>query len=352
MKSPVEIGEQSRVGQEPMNASSPDVSILLVNWNSIDYLRPCLASVYEHTKGISFEIIVVDNASYDGCSEMLRKEFPEVIFIQSDENLGFSRANNLAFQRSTGAALLFLNPDTLVLNPAISMMYATLQSAPNIGAVGCGVLNHDRSLQTHYVQASPTLLNQLLLSEFAKTMLPKSRLWGIRPLIEYDGQPREVEVVMGSCMMVKRSVFQQVGLFDERYFMFAEDVDLCYSIRQHGYAIYYVREGSVIHYGGKSSDLKEESEFSTILQRESISIFFAKTKGKPYAWLYRSGIGLSAMGRLLLIGALTPFRRSEVRRKRLAISARKWNKLLRWSVGSAPRSIVKAGKLTAKADNC
>jgi len=338
--------------QENMNPPVPDVSILLVNWNSINYLRPCLASIYEHTNGISIEIIVVDNASFDGCSEILRREFPEVIFIQSEDNLGFSKANNLAFRRSSGSALLFLNPDTLVLNCAISMMYATLQSAPGIGAVGCGVLNHDLSLQTHYVQASPTLLNQLLLSEFLKRKLPKSRLWGIRPLLEYNGKPVEVEVVMGSCMMVKRAVFEQVGFFDERYFMFAEDVDLCYSIRKHGHSIYYVREGSVIHYGGKSSDLKEESEFSTILQRESISRFFAKTKGRPYAWLYRSGIGLSAMCRLMLIAVLTPFRRSEMRRKGLAISARKWNKLLRWSVGSAPLSVLKAGSLTTKADNC
>jgi GT2 family glycosyltransferase len=333
-----------------MNSSSIDVSILLVNWNSLHYLKLCLASVYEHTKGISFEIIVVDNASYDGCGEMLRKDFPDVIFIQSDENLGFSKANNLAFRRSSGSALLFLNPDTLVLNPAIEMMYSTLESAPNIGAVGCGVLNHDRSLQTHYVQASPTFLNQLLLSEFAKKMFPKSRLWGIRPLIEYSGKPREVEVVMGSCMMVKRAVFEQIGLFDERYFMFAEDVDLCYSIRKRGYAIYYVREGSVIHYGGKSSELKEESGFSTILQRESMALFFAKTKGRGYSWLYKNAIGLSALLRLLLIAAATPFRRSEFHRQRLAMASRKWSKLLRWSMGSTSLTAEQDRKLTAKAD--
>jgi GT2 family glycosyltransferase len=335
-----------------MTLPSTDVSILLVNWNSIQYLRPCLASIYEHTKKISFEIIVVDNASYDGCSEMLRKEFPGAIFIQSDENLGFSRANNLAFQRSSGAALLFLNPDTLVLNPAIEMMHATLNSAPRIGAVGCGVLNYDRSLQMHYVQASPTLLNQLLLSEFAKRKLPRSRLWGVRPLIEYSGKPMEVEVVMGSCMMVKRPVFEEIGLFDERYFMFAEDVDLCHSIRKHGYSIYYVREGSVIHYGGKSSELKEESHFSTILQRESISLFFSKTKGKAYSWLYRSGIGLAAMFRLVLIAAATPFRRGEFHRERLMMASRKWVTLLRWSMGSASLTTQKGGKLNTKVDNC
>jgi GT2 family glycosyltransferase len=133
--------------------------------------------------------------------------------------------------------------------------------------------------------------------------------------------------------------------------MFAEDVDLCFSIRKFGYSIYYVREGSVIHYGGKSSELKEESDFSTILQRESIALFFAKTKGRAYTWLYKDLIGLSALLRLMLIAALMLFRRSESHRKRLASSARKWNKLLRWSLG-APSLIAQQGrKLAEKADN-
>lgn len=330
-----------------MSPSTVDVSIILVNWNSVNYLRACLASVYRYTRKVTFEILVVDNASFDGSAEMLQNEFPDVIFIQSQQNLGFSKANNLAFERSSGSAILFLNPDTLVLNPAIEMMYAALQSAPHIGAVGGGVLNDDHSLQMHYVQAFPTILNQMLLSNFAKRLLPKSNLWGLRPLIEYSGKPAEVEVVMGSVLMVKRSVFEEIGFFDERYFMFAEDVDLCWSIRKHGYSIYYVREGSIIHYGGKSSDFQEESHFSTILQRESTVLFLVKTRGKLYAWLYKISIGVSALGRLLVITIQRPFRRNQISQRRLEIASKKWKKLLRWSVGLESMASNAESTLTA-----
>jgi GT2 family glycosyltransferase len=328
-----------------------ELSIILVNWNSINYLRPCLASVYQHTKRIKFEVIVIDNASYDGCAEMLHNEFPEVIFIQSEQNLGFSKANNLAFQRASGAAVLFLNPDTLVLNSAIEMMHSNLVLMPQLGAVGCGVLNHDHSLQTHYVQSYPTILNQLFSSESAKRMFPKSRLWGMRSMIEHSEEPVAVEVVMGSCLMVKRSVFEEIGMFDERYFMFAEDVDLCYFIRAGGYLVYYVREGSVIHYGGKSSDKKEESFFSTILQRESMLLFFTKTRGHAYAFLYRTTVGLSALVRLPLIVLIAVFRRNETSRKQLMVASSKWKKLLRWSIGLESVKPLTTTRLTAKTGN-
>jgi GT2 family glycosyltransferase len=177
-------------------------------------------------------------------------------------------------------------------------------------------------------------------------------LWGLRPLVEYNGKPAEVEAVMGSVLMVKRSVFEEIGLFDERYFMFAEDVDLCWSIQKHGYSIYYVREGSIIHHGGKSSDFQEETHFSAILQRESVTLFLAKTRGKFYAWLYKYAMGVSALGRLLLITTLIPFRTGEVNQRRLKLASRKSKKLLRWSLGLESITPNADSTLTAKPDNC
>src|SRR5215467_7472730 len=118
-----------------------DVSVILVNWNSADLLRQCLASVFRLTSSVSLEVIVVDNASYDGADKMLQKNFPQVRFIQSSENFGFARANNLAFQSSTGRNVLFLNPDTVILGSAIAVMSATLDDCPEAGAVGCKILN-------------------------------------------------------------------------------------------------------------------------------------------------------------------------------------------------------------------
>jgi GT2 family glycosyltransferase len=316
-----------------------DVSIIIVNWNSVDFLRECIASVMAMTQDVIYEIIVIDNASYDGSQEMLRREFPQVLYIQSDKNLGFSKANNLAFELSVGTALLFLNPDTVVLNSAVSNMFVHLSSSPTIGAVGAGVLNTDKTLQMHYVQAFPTIFNQILVSESAKKWLPKSKMWGIRPLLEYAGHPVEVDVVMGSCVMVKRAVFVEAGRFDEDYFMYAEDVALCYAIRKCGYRIDYVRDAAVIHHGGKSSDLKEESQFSIVMPRESMVTYFTKTKGKPYATIYKWAMAVSASGRLLLIALVVPFKRTQIEKRRLAAGAKKWRTVLRWSLGLETLSV-------------
>ncbi|SRR6266404_189848 len=310
-----------------------ELSIIIVNWNSAEYLRECVASIFANTAGISFEVIVVDNASYDGSGKMLLREFPDVLFIQSEQNLGFSKANNLAFERSSGSSLLFLNPDTVILNAAVAIMHSHLNSSPRIGAVGSGVLNTDLSMQTHYVQAFPTILNQVLVSESAKHMFPKSKLWGIRSILEYDGHPVNVEVVAGSCVMVKRAVFEKAGRFDEDYFMYAEDVSLCYAIRKCGYQIQYVRDASVIHHGGKSSEFKEESRFSIVMQRESLALYFNKTRGTGYATIYRCATAICAFCRLLLIAGAVPFRRSLPNRRRLLAISRKWKTVLRWSLG-------------------
>ncbi len=310
-----------------------ELSIIIINWNSAGYLRECIASIYAHTAQMLFEIIVVDNASFDGAREMLRQEFPEVIFIQSNQNVGFSKANNLAYEKSSGSALLFLNPDTVVLNSAIAMMYSHLNSSPRIGAVGSGVLNTDLSLQTHYVQAFPTILNQVLVSESAKRMFPKSSLWGLRPILEYDGHPVDVEVIAGSCVMVKREVFEETGRFDEDYFMYSEDVALCFAIRKCGYQIHYVREASVIHHGGKSSECKEESQFSIVMPRESMVLYFTKTRGNGYARLYKCTTAIAAFCRLLLIAAAIPFKWSVPNRRRLSSIFGKWKTVLRWSLG-------------------
>lgn len=318
-----------------------DVSIIIVNWNSADYLRKCVGSVLETTKDISYEIIVIDNASYDGSKEMLEREFPQVLYIQSDKNLGFSKANNLAYEKSSGSALMFLNPDTVVLNSAVSLMFKHLNSSPEIGAVGAGVLNMDGSLQMHYVQAIPTILNQMLVSETAKKWFPKAKMWGIRQLLDYDGTPVEVEIVMGSCVMVKRDVFEKIGRFDEDYFMYAEDVALCYAVRKFGRRIDYVRDAAVIHYGGKSSDVKEESQFSIVMPRESMVIFFTKTRGKAYATLYKWATAIFAFGRLVLITSAAPFKRTLLDKKRLAMVAKKWKTVLRWSLGLETLSVSK-----------
>src|ERR1019366_1850950 len=232
-----------------------DLSVIFVNWNSADYLRDAVASVRQHTSGISYEIIVVDNASPRGAgeSEILERQLSDVTLIKSAQNLGFAGANNLGFRQSSGRNILFLNPDTKLTSPAIRQMLLRLDTLPNAGIVGCKLLNGDLSLQTSCVQTFPTILNQVLDTDYLRLRWPNCRLWGTASLFSQSPDPAEVEVISGACLMIKREVFERVGCFTEDYFMYAEDLDLCYKVHRAGFRNYYVKEASLIHYGGKSS---------------------------------------------------------------------------------------------------
>ena len=138
-----------------------ELSIIFVNWNSVNWLRECIPSIQEHTHGIDYEIIVVDNASPECGVDALKEEFPDIVLIKSNENLGFSGANNVGFRESKGECVLFLNPDTKLVNPAINFMLQGLRSLPGAGIVGCKLLNGDGSVQTSSIMKFPGILNQV-----------------------------------------------------------------------------------------------------------------------------------------------------------------------------------------------
>jgi GT2 family glycosyltransferase len=306
------------------------ISIIIINWNSLEYLRECLASIYRETKDVKFEIIVVDNDSQDDCT-LLVDEFPAIRLVQAGENLGFARANNLAFQHSGGELLLFLNPDTELTGDCLSTMAHYLDAHPEVGAVGARLLNSDGSVQTSCVQAFPTIWNQVLDCELLRGRFPESRLWGTRALIE--GEPPYAEVISGACFLVKRDVFENVGGFGEEYFMYADDLDLSYKIKAVGYKIHCLRECTVVHHGSKSSSQRRE-HFSDVVQRNSIAIFLEKTRGPLYARAYRSAIAAMACARLLLTPCVALLYSSRLLRRRSPLSvAKKWTMILGWAIG-------------------
>jgi N-acetylglucosaminyl-diphospho-decaprenol L-rhamnosyltransferase len=308
-----------------------DLSIIIVNWNSREYLRKCIESVRAHAGDQAIEIVVIDSASFDGCGEMLREQFPDVRFVQSETNLGFARANNIAFESSTGATVLFLNPDTEVVGPALAVMYTALHSVDHAGIVGCRLLNDDGTVQTSCVQAIPTILNQLLDAEALRTRWPRLGLWGTAPLYDQSQAPSEIEAISGACLMIRRSTFEEVGRFSEDYFMYAEDIDLAYKVRKAGYRNYYVPGGTVVHYGGSSSQ-QAESRFSVVMTREANWRFLRKSRGAAYAFGYRAAMGASAIVRLGLIAARAVARRAGRRHPPTDSSFRKWRAILVWSV--------------------
>jgi GT2 family glycosyltransferase len=309
-----------------------DLSIIIVNWKSKDYLNTCLESIRKWSNDLSIEIVVIDSGSFDGCAEMLRDHHPSVRFIQNDQNLGFATANNVAFRVSTGKYILFLNPDTEVIAHAIGTMYEHLERSPLAGAVGCRLLNSDGSLQTSCVQSFPTIFNQFFNAESFRGLFPKSRLWGMATLFADNNEPSEVEAVSGACLMMRRTTFDEVGLFSENYFMYAEDVDLCYKAQRAGYRNYYVPQATVIHFGGSSSQ-QRPSEFSVIMMRSSIWDFLRRSKGELYALGYRASTLMAALGRIGCLLLLLPVYVTRGRLQAWLGSVRKWRAISIWSVG-------------------
>jgi GT2 family glycosyltransferase len=309
-----------------------DLSIIIVNWNSIEFTKNCIASLYATTQGLNYEIIVVDNASSDDC-HTLSQTFPEVKLVRSDRNIGFARANNLGVEHSQGAKVLFLNPDTLILKDAIAKMVLALDSAPDMGAVGARLLNGDLTLQVSCVQPFPTIPNQLLAIDWFKRGWPTLRLWGTDALFSSaPGLVREVEVVSGACLMVKRDVFQHVQGFSPEYFMYAEEVDLCYKIRRAGRKICHVSDANVVHFGGQSTKKSNYDFFADVMMRESIFRLFRKFRGPAYAQVYRAALFSSAVARLLILSPLLAFPNRLLRRDAILRSFQKWRKIAAWSL--------------------
>ena len=310
----------------------PELSIIIVNWNSFQWLPECLGSILSTTSSSEVEIIVVDNASTEDESIRIKKLFPQVNVIRSNKNLGFAGANNLGVRKSRGSFLLFLNPDTRVLGFAIDTMLGYLRSTPDAGAVGCKLLNTNGSIQTSCIQKFPTIVNQLLDIESLRLRWPHWKLWGISPLFSSDPTPKEVEVISGACLMMERKTFLQAGMFSEQYFMYAEDVDLCHQVRQLGKRNSYVGEASVIHHGGGPSKSRNGSQWVAIMQRRAILKFCERTRGRLYAEIYRLATGLGAAARIGLLTLLIPFRRLQ-ERKTLLSTTKKWLAVLIWSAG-------------------
>lgn len=310
-----------------------DLSIVIVNWNSADYLLECVKSIREQTEGVSYEIIVVDNSSKPEDLNKLRENSDGMTIIASQENLGFAKANNLGFKISTGDRVLFLNPDTRLVGPAINTMLQKTGSLTDAGIVGCKLLNADRSVQLSSIQRFPTILNQMLDFEYLQVRWPNSSLWGMAPLFS-EVKLARAEVISGACMLVNRKVFERIGMFSEDYFMYAEDVDLSYKSYRAGFSNYYVGEALVVHFGGGSSSRQEVSHWATIMKYTAMRRMFDKNRGRLYGSLFRAAVGCAAVGRIILLALAYPLGNILWNRQTIQTAMRKWKVILSWAIGS------------------
>lgn len=309
-----------------------ELSIIIVNWRSTEFLRKCLATIYEQTKSVRFEIIVVDNASFDGSAEMIRREFPCVRFIQASENLGFAKANNLAFASAKGQNILFLNPDTEILDRAIDKLVNGMATTPAAGIMGAKLLNSDGSLQTSCVQSFPTILNRAVDAEYLRRVFPKSSFWGTRALYENRPSPVPVEIVSGACLLIRRAIFERIGQFSCDYFMYAEDVELCFKAKSALCGVFYLASAQIVHHGGQSSG-KQEGPFAAIMNRKSLHTFMKVTRGQHYASAYRCATAAVAICRIILLGSVVAMTLGSFKRESLSGALEKWSAVLRWAIG-------------------
>lgn len=265
------MADRARV--PPTDRSTPDLSVIIVSWNVRDLLRACLKSVLGGPSStptepnsdippLTTEVIVVDNASTDGSAAMVAAEFPQVRLIANAENRGFTGGNNQGIALAQGRRILFLNPDTVVVDDALEKMAAYLDAHPAVGVVGPQLRYGDGRLQSS-CRRFPTLWSAL----FESTPLawhwpdnPWARRYRMEDLIPAMALPEngdagfEVDWLVGAALMTRRAVLEQVGGFDEGYFMYSEELDWCRRVKGAGWRIVYLPAAQIVHYEGKSSE--------------------------------------------------------------------------------------------------
>ena len=228
-----------------------DLSVVVVSYNTKEMTEACLASLFNNVGNLRAQVILVDNNSADGSVEMVKEKFPNVELIENSDNRGFAVANNQGFEISTGKFVLLLNSDTVVLGDVLEKSVGYLKNRADVGAMGCRVLNADKTMQPT-CSGYPTLGRLFLLT----TGL--DRVFGIKALDQYllrhwqRDSERDVEVISGCYLMLRREVLEQVGGLDERFFFFGEETDWCLQMRRAGWALRFAPVGEIIHHGGGS----------------------------------------------------------------------------------------------------
>ncbi|GJQ20360.1 MAG: hypothetical protein HBSIN02_07150 [Bacteroidia bacterium] len=239
---------------EKQRSGQPQVSVVIVNYNVRAFLQQALTSLFRALKGISAEVFVVDNASEDGSAAMVRSRFPGVRLLLNKSNIGFARANNLALRKARGRFLLLLNPDTVVQEDTIRIMLDFFSTHPDAGCAGCTILNPDGTFQLACRRSFPTAWTAFTRISGLSALFPRSKVFGRYNLTYLSpDEIYEVDAVSGSFMMVRREAYEAVGGLDEDFFMYGEDLDWCYRIKQAGWKTYYVPATRIIHYKGEST---------------------------------------------------------------------------------------------------
>ncbi len=291
-----------------------DLSIIIVNYNVKEFLQNLLDSLHKATQNISHEIIIVDNASDDGSVEIIEERFPSVHLIKNQKNIGFGKANNLALEKAKGKYLLLINPDTIVKENTFEKLIKFFEDTSDAGIVGCKVLNPDGTLQLPCRRGFPGPWTSFTKITGLSKLFPKSKLLARYHLTYLDeNKTYEVDAISGAFMFIKRETYEKVGGFDPDFFMYGEDLDLCYRTQKAGFKVYYFHETEIIHYKGEStkrSRIDETKVFYNAMHlfvKKHFSASFVVQLILRAAIALRTLLAFANLYRLILLAALVDF---------------------------------------------
>ena len=311
----------------------PDFSIVIVNWNGGQLLLDCLDSILPATGGLNVETVVVDNDSKDDSVSQVQEKFPGVKVVRAGGNVGFGRGCNIGVKASTGRLLMFLNPDALLQPDTLREIRNFMTAHPETGAVGCKVKDLEGTVQELGIQRDPTpLLEFVKMLGVARWQRTENNKWFPRKDPLSSGP---VTKLYGACLVVRRNVFNQIGGFDDRFFMYCEDVDICRKVLAGGHGLYYLAEAEIVHNQGSCSR-KAPSGFSILMQCDSLDKYMRKYHGRMGAWMYRACVaGASSLRALPLSGMVALTAMSQGARQKWRDKwLRNWF-TLRWSLSLA-----------------
>ena len=292
---PVNAPVAATAGVTPRASAPPDLAIVLVCWNNRDYLFPCLESLYDSEMRHSFEVVVVDNGSTDGSQAILGREYPDILLIQNDGNVGLGKASNQGIEATTGRHILLLNNDTIVNGPSLDAMVDHLDANPRTAAVGGKLLNPDGSVQACYNNFS-TLHEEFLIATRLGELL-----WDGYPAQMDDDQVRRVAWLGSACLMLRRAAVDDIGLLDESYFIYGDEADFQYRLAQAGWEVVYLPHATTVHFGGRSMNRWGRRK---MVYRGKM-LFYRKNYGPMRTTALRTMLGGLSMAKLGLWSAAT-----------------------------------------------
>ncbi|MCS7301844.1 MAG: glycosyltransferase [Candidatus Kapabacteria bacterium] len=271
------------IDRQALTEETVDVTIVIVSYNVRQYLRQCLESIERVLDRHRLQVIVVDNASQDGTVDVLAPLFPWVEFIALQENIGFGRANNIGIERAKGRYTLILNPDTILSEDTIEKMLAYMDEHPEVGICGCKLLNADGTFQEQCRRGFPTPWASFAKLFGLQALFPRSRLFArYNQSFRDPDQTYYVDVVLGAFMFCRTAQLRAIGGFDPDFFMYGEDIDLCYRMLQHGYKTAYVPTTQIIHFKGEST---RRSRINDIRVFYDAMLTFARKHYGTHRWL-------------------------------------------------------------------